>query len=400
MFLTGRAVGRVLAAEPDGGDLAVTLGPVDITEVIRDGTFDGSSPVSFESPARYEAAAPFWGEYDVEEDGAGGPGPGSAPGPAEGGQPGAGPTEAPPQTPAETPVRPSSYTGDAPVVRPQQRPAPGFSVNPVCCAGGVGAHIAYDRDGVRLAGTITILMRRPSATFHLEIAGRHDPAGRDAGRGHGRAARRHRGSDADRPQHQQADPGARRLQRAGGGAARGAVLGHGQPADRRADGVQLEGREHQATGEWALAGALGFGYANGAFRASAPRTLTVVDSITDSIVGIATGVTGIIVNHQATFRVGLGTFGFTAGLYFALTTTLGLAVGSALGAPIEVCRSAQLGISPGTRRVHDAAGPGAGGQQVPAAREHPADRGQCRDRVDARLFSRYVVHPDVPICRA
>ncbi|NED54547.1 hypothetical protein G3I24_27065, partial [Micromonospora aurantiaca] len=41
MFLTGRGVGRVLDLDEEGGDLVVTIGPVTLTEVIRDGTFGG-----------------------------------------------------------------------------------------------------------------------------------------------------------------------------------------------------------------------------------------------------------------------------------------------------------------------------------------------------------------------
>lgn len=47
MFLTGRAVGRVLDLERRGDVVAVTLGPVDLNEVISDGNVSISSPLDF-----------------------------------------------------------------------------------------------------------------------------------------------------------------------------------------------------------------------------------------------------------------------------------------------------------------------------------------------------------------
>jgi hypothetical protein len=44
LFATGRVVGRVLAVERSGGDLAVTLGPMELTDVIKDAqiTYQGA----------------------------------------------------------------------------------------------------------------------------------------------------------------------------------------------------------------------------------------------------------------------------------------------------------------------------------------------------------------------
>ncbi|MEO6260727.1 MAG: hypothetical protein ABIP63_10265 [Thermoanaerobaculia bacterium] len=45
MFLTGRAVGRVLNLERRGDVVAVTLGPVDLTDIISDGTISIHAPI-------------------------------------------------------------------------------------------------------------------------------------------------------------------------------------------------------------------------------------------------------------------------------------------------------------------------------------------------------------------
>ncbi|MFF4874840.1 hypothetical protein [Micromonospora sp. NPDC000668] len=322
MFLTGRAVGRVLDVRRDGEDLAVTLGPVDITQVIRDGTFAGDRPVSLDNPTRYDAGTPFWAEYDGEAGGGGGsvtPVVGMAAG-----------------TGRQSGIRPAAGAGEQRI--------DGFAVTPICCASGVGARFSYDGGGIRIVGTVTLLMKSPTARFHLEI----------------------RGGAIRRAELQIGGMAGLRIEIAGATDAGrnvnkripipldfsvpvGEILG--VPFSITANqlvGVQTafsaKDGNIKAAGEWSLGGSLGFGYADGAFGVTKPWNLTVRNSITDSIYGPSVGVSGIIVHYQAAFRAGLGAFGFTAGLYATVTATVGLTVGSALGAPIELCRSTQLGL--------------------------------------------------------
>ena len=58
MFATSRAVGRVLAIEPRGKDLAVTLGPVSLTEVIRDADLRLNMRVNPDETIFHESAHP------------------------------------------------------------------------------------------------------------------------------------------------------------------------------------------------------------------------------------------------------------------------------------------------------------------------------------------------------
>ncbi|MET8348631.1 hypothetical protein [Micromonospora sp. NPDC005206] len=319
MFLTGRSVGRVLDVRRDGNDLAVTLGPVDITQVIRDGTFATDGPVSLENPIRYDAGTPFWAEYDAEA-GAGSGGGGSM-----------------------TPVVGVPFAV-APATAADARGIAGFPVTPICCANGVGAHFSYNGGGIRITGTVTLLMKSPSARFHLEI----------------------RGGTVRRAELRIDGMSGLRIEIAGATDAGhnvnkripipldfsvpvGQILG--VPFSITANqliGVQTafssKDGNIKAAGEWSLGGSVGFGYADGAFGVTKPWNLTVRNSITDSIYGPSVGVSGIIVHYQAFFRAGLGVFGFTAGLYATVTASVGLTVGSALGAPIELCRSTQLGV--------------------------------------------------------
>jgi hypothetical protein len=57
-FVTGRCVGRVLAIRRQRGQLELTLGPVEITEIIREGNFELEQPLDLDDTLRY--AAPQW----------------------------------------------------------------------------------------------------------------------------------------------------------------------------------------------------------------------------------------------------------------------------------------------------------------------------------------------------
>jgi hypothetical protein len=397
MFLTGRAVGRVLALEEKDGDLAVTLGPVDITEVISDGTFTADEPIPLDGDTiSISAGEPFWSEYDVDEPGDEVPG--------SEGVPTLPPRRVPGIRPASSePIAPSGPSGAAQPVSSTSRRAGaigGFGVTPTCCAKGVGAQFTYDANGIRLFGAVALTMQKPSAKFHLEIHGSKVT----------RAELQIEGGAGLRIEIEGATNTGNNLNKrlvipVDFSVPIGQVLGVPFAVTvNQMVGVQTafssKDGNIKAAGEWSFNRSIGFGYANGAFGVQAPDTLAVKSSIVDSISGISVGVTGVIVNYQARFNVGLGAFGFTAGLYFVVTTTAGVTVGSAAGSPIEVCRSAQVGLW---------ANYGVG-FTIP---EHLVKViNSFLDLLNARpipqsggigevknVFNRYVVFPDVPICR-
>ena len=59
LFTTGRVVGRVLAVKPSGSDLAVTLGPIELTDVFKEahfhyhGTLDPDKVIMYVAPPDY-----------------------------------------------------------------------------------------------------------------------------------------------------------------------------------------------------------------------------------------------------------------------------------------------------------------------------------------------------------
>lgn len=80
-----------------------------------------------------------------------------------------------------------------------------------------------------------------------------------------------------------------------------------------------KGGSIKATGEYNFTAGPGFGSENGSWSATAPTQLTVNPSMVASLDGISLGATGIVLAYQARFLVGLGAFGFSAGVYFGLT---------------------------------------------------------------------------------
>jgi len=49
LFVTSRSAGRVLAVQPDGADLAVTIGPVDLADVIQKADISYNKPLDLKS---------------------------------------------------------------------------------------------------------------------------------------------------------------------------------------------------------------------------------------------------------------------------------------------------------------------------------------------------------------
>ena len=56
-FITGRGVGRILAQTRTGDDLALTLGPVELTDVVQEAHLSGTH-VAIDPSAMYSYSAP------------------------------------------------------------------------------------------------------------------------------------------------------------------------------------------------------------------------------------------------------------------------------------------------------------------------------------------------------
>ena len=303
MFVTGRGVGRVIDARPDGDELAVTIGPVELTEVIRDGSFSSPQPVRMSGAIAYRTERPFWAEIDPDK----------------------------------------KYNKPGP--RRHAPPKGNFTLNPVCCAGGVGTTFSYDDGGtVWLTGTMTLTMKEPSASFHVWISG-----------GKVRQA-------------ELLINGAAGLRVDLKGGSRLGYDGNFKrtlpiPVDFSVPIGQILGVPFAATvnqvltvrsafsaknsvleahGEYGFGGTLGFGYRDGKWGGREPQGFRVADSLTKSIDGLSIGVNGVAISYEAKFTIGIGAFGFTAGVYFGLTFGVGITLGTSID--LIECKGVKLMI--------------------------------------------------------
>ncbi|GIF53583.1 hypothetical protein Afe04nite_81220 [Asanoa ferruginea] len=324
MFITERGVGRVLDIATAGDDLLVTIGPVDITEVIRDGTFERAN-VPLGEAVVYPAGEPFWADEKPATPGSYGR---SVPRGLRG-----------PLPTLDQPTQPGVQRGGDTATH-----ALGYTVYPTCCTNGAGAHFSYDDGGVRLVGTVTLTTRRPDARFHLAIgAGKVNRAELTISGGFGIKAEFQAGIQ-DGKNHKKTFPIAADLSFPIGAIA-GIPLSFTVSQTlsvTTAFGAKVG--TIKGAGEFSLAGSLGFGYADGTFGPHVTTDFQRKSSLLNSLSGVPVGVMGLVIEHGVRFTVGISAFLFKAGVYFELTTKYGVTLGSALGAALAECRGTAIGV--------------------------------------------------------
>ncbi|MFC0504532.1 hypothetical protein [Micromonospora costi] len=333
MFLTSRAVGRVVDVHREGGDLAVTMGPVELTEVVRDGEFRTDAPVPLDRPIAYSAGTPSWMVADLP------PGTGSRGG-IGGGAPlgrsrllrvGA-PAPRPPAPPARLSGTETAKAGD-------------LQLTTECCRDGVTARFDYDDSEIRMHGSVTLVMQRPTATFDLAISGGTvTRAEFSITGGAGLRVSVKAGTKVGN---------SRNLSKSVVVPTQfsipvGTILGIpfsatvDQSLEIKTAFSAKDGRL-DAAGEYSLSGAFGYGYRRPYWGPVSPGGFAVRNSLTNSITGISLGASGLLVTYDAKFTVGIGALGFTAGLFVGLRASVGASLGS--GAGLIVCRGAGLGVT-------------------------------------------------------
>ncbi len=149
------------------------------------------------------------------------------------------------------------------------------------------------------------------------------------------------------------------------------------------------------TGEYHLSGPIGI---QGG-KPVVPQ-LTVVRSLLDSLKGITVGPSGVVIAVKWKFQGGVGLYGFVAGPYLTVTFAMGIGRGSVIGAPLAVCHGATLGIWVGA----------GGGFNLNASKlgwllgKDSLVAKYLKAKIDIDLLQFEVVNkkavtPDVPLCR-
>jgi hypothetical protein len=363
MFVTGLGVGRVLAVRSVGNDRAVIVGPVDLTDVIRDANIASSLPISLAHPNAYTAPALPGTSTDIS------PGTGNASLLAhrQGVTPattemavetaaqvdaGANVVTLPPihLTASSSAPSPPPPPGTGPTMPPpgQQLPAMkagDFTVEGFCCANGLGVRLAYDHGGLIITGNVSVQVASPTLVFDVGISGgKVVRAELQVGGGIGIAV----GFDA-----------ATQVGRYGNINQRIQVpldlsvpiVGLGIPFTAQLTqwfvlqtAFSAKDSTLRAGGVFTFGGGLGFGYHDGRFDVRPLENFGVKQSLVDSITGLSIGAAGLVLAHQARFCLCLGAFGFETGLYFFLTSSFGVSNDSSAQAVLRGvrCRGASL----------------------------------------------------------
>lgn len=319
MFVTGFGVGRVLAINAVGKDRAVTIGPVELTDVIKDANLSSSQPISLGSPTFYSAP---------DLPGTLSPGPTDSVSVASAREAGDDPILLPALRLTGTNQPPPP--GQGPAMPPPSGSAPSaalgsFHLAGSCCKNGLGVELTYDDGGLQMTGQIGLTFATPQLKFVLAISGGKVVTAELQASG---AVGIVLGFDA-----------ATRVGREGNVNKRVELpvlttvplLGLGVPFYAELTqwfvlktAFSAKDSTLRASGVFSFGGTLGFGYSNGSFGVSAPSGFAVKQSLTDSITGLSIGAAGLVLAHQARFCICLGAFGFATGLYFMLTTSFGV----------------------------------------------------------------------------
>ncbi|MEP6729117.1 MAG: hypothetical protein ABJE10_00700 [bacterium] len=326
LFATGRVVGRVLAVERIGDGLAVTLGPVAITEVIKEANLTSDQPLDLSSMVVYTAP-----DY---------PGTTTHDAPAQGASADWG-----------APTFLANYTQPAqasplPVIgAPKEIFIDNFRIVPVCCSG-IGVTIAHEGQGVQMLATASLLLKQPSVHFDLvihhgavvtalvELHGAagfrvHLAAGTDAGVTGNIHQNFFVPVDASFP-----------------------ITGLAVPLSvvfrqtlTLTTMFTAQTGTLEATGEYDFGGVLlKAGKQNGgAWGAWGPRSPVVKESLANTLAGTSMGVNGLVFGYGAKVIVGIGAFGFVTGPYLGYNTVVSLEKGSSMTmAGMPPCRAARL----------------------------------------------------------
>ncbi|PZG20836.1 hypothetical protein C1I95_08715 [Micromonospora craterilacus] len=328
MFVTGRGVGRVLDLQREGGDLLVTIGPVNITDVIRDGTLE-KQDIAIEDPVAYQAGEPIWAIPEEEADAAL---------PTPSGRAGrSAPLRLAPLPPR--PAQPAPIRGGGEV----KSVVANFSTG-VSLVSGAEVSFNYDRNGTKLFGRAALTFQQPKAGFYLSIKD-------------GSVARAELSISGGFGIRYSFEAGIQDGQNIKAvlpipvefSIPMGTVLGVPLALTvsqtvkvTTAFGAKLG--TIKGKGEFSLAGSLGYGYANGRFGPQVSKNFQRKESLINSLRGVPVGVMGLLIEHRVRFDLGFSAFVLKAGLFFEVSTAYGTTMGSAIGSPVAVCRGVGIGV--------------------------------------------------------
>ena len=326
MFLTGRAVGRVLDVRRNGDALAVTLGPVDITDIVREADIViKDMPIDFDGAIAYTSKDLPGQEVPLAR---------------------ASENEPARAIPAML-RRTDNRAGQPPP------PEPGWDVSklvnfkkiPTVSAQGIGIRLSSDAGGLKVNAQVNFALKKPTLDVTLRIT----PLGvQEASIALGGTAGVNWqfgvGTDLGRSANVRGivEPDTDFSLPIGGiGPLPISITVRQRFLIRTALGVR--NASLTARGDYEFTGAIKAGYFNGKWQLAGPTNVTASQSLIDNTGGVSITAAGVDMAHVIRVTVGIGAHGFTAGPYVAFTSSVGLFKGSDLG--MLPCREATIVMS-------------------------------------------------------
>lgn len=393
MFLTGSGLGRVAKLEPQGDALAVTLMPVDLTEVIEEGSFaweQGLDPsqltvrVTPDAPGALSEPTTLLAANAEPVDV---PGPGQS---LAARAPGA----RAPSTPPGTGKLPPAVRGGA-----GEFTLGDWSVEPSVSSTQAALKFGYTKSGLTLGGEIAIGWKDLKVIGNLTVSGGRVNSGLLSIEGLNSLALKIIGGSE--------------VGQSGNIKARVEVpVEINVPA--MVGGIPFvmsfrwkfivetafsaKNSTIEAEGAYRLVGPLVLGFSQGVTTLSVP-TATRTKSLLNSLQGISVGVNGIVVAAQLKILFGIGGTHVMTGPFVAVNVSTGLTNGSSIG--LIRCKQGSLTVE-GASGVGLTVSPAAGSALAFLA-EQLKIKGPSKLDLELgtkrTIFSRSGVVPDVPLCR-
>ena len=304
IFVTGRAVGKVLGVRREGGVMAVVIGPALINEIFSEAHFTLEQDVDFGEAIQYTAP-----DY-----------------------PGQSIPIAPQSARLVEPDRPHVVLVSDGQPAPSGRVGLKFKVWPIVGSSGVGMRISSEVPHLTLAAQATVHINHPHLWFdllieHGEIQTVELVLDGAAGLTWTFEAGTDTGMDAN--VNERLTPNSDFSIPIAGIAAPLAITVRQTLIVTSSLGVK--NTTLKATGDYTFGGSFRVGYRNKAFEIGGPVQFSTKTDMAQSLDGLSLGAAGMNLSHQMRVVVGVGAFGFAAGPYFSFSSGLGAVKSSAIG---------------------------------------------------------------------
>jgi hypothetical protein len=346
VFLTSRVVGRVLGVTKQQGTLGVVLGPVEITDVIREGTFAVDQPIDLSKVLTYTQQDPPGAFTPTEPlarfDDSASPGPRAMLASYPAGWRGALPEGGIVSAPA---VVYGTHDGAYQTVQAAQEVnIHQFRCFPVIGSDGIGVHLSTDAGGVRMSGDVRLRLSNPRLRFNLDIKGGKVRTALVRLEG---AAGLLMKFEAGSEKHFKANVNERIVLPVDFSLP---IIGMPVPfavtvRQQFIIKTAFSGTTGlSATGEYSFGGSFSAGYDNGKFDVGGPVGFKAKQSLLESLGGVSLAPIGLVLMHQTRVIVGIGAFGFATGPFFGFNATVGVTQTGAASAMLLNCKQATLNV--------------------------------------------------------